>query len=938
MEGKKINVNDILMENRKKIVDDIIKSIEENQAMFSYDWNRELLRPQNPVSGAKYNGINRLILGREAVSRNLDDPRWLTYSQAKEKGWTVKKGAKGVKCEKWIFTELKEEKIINAEGKEEIIKKEVERSRPIASYFVVFNAKDIHGIPPYEKNIKTTEQTFEIANNFINSSECPIIEVLQDRAYYSLNEDKIILPPKEYFKDELSFLSTTLHEMGHSTGHPSRLNRQFGKFGNQAYAREELTAELTSMFIQSDLGIELKGEHLNNHAGYLKSWVSVLKNDYQEFYRAINESQKASDLLYNNYLEYLKENNIELNKETEKKENLFDKLEVIYHYSEKEFNIPEETTLKGIEAYKFLNEVVKFDKELTEKRENISEEDKYISYSKLYMTFKYGDYNTNKIRIDLGDGEFGKREQVSEALKYRLDSFPDSLLTMTDSYVKDYKKLGKNYTKEEIIESANSLKEEISNCIKDFQINEKKYLNEYPDLNKNLDNSKDIDKLSIKLSYSEFGGIFLENTEYNGKEAVKLLNELFQKEQTLKETEGYYKTRINISYDNEIIFSDRMDLGDRIAENPSQTEKKDINHFFNYYLYPYLSFEKEEKSSEFQKMLKTYSENINNLYTDEKEGFYKEQINENSYNVGYYENGTLKTPLYVYTQKEDSTYYISEYINIPNDGLGYHNFFNEDNQLTSSKTFYNNKFTGLVEEYNKNCEIISCKFEPENFNPQNLTDENGLKQGLWIEKDDTYFKIYNYKDNNLEGKYNIFYSNGLLAETGEYLNGTKLGTVNKYYETGEKLSSEDYSYSNDGSEIIFKNQYTQDGNYLTKEKYLDGILEGDRTIIFLGHKGYTPIIEEHYSNNELTGLRKEYYENGRIKSELNFTNSKAEGQYKEYYENGIIKKEGQYLDGKREGNWIWNYESGEKLREIEYLNGNVPFNCLMYNKNEEVVV
>ena len=88
--SEKKNVKDILMDNRKKIVDDVIKSIEENKALFIYGWNREALRPQNPVSGAKYNGINRLILGREAVIRGLDDPRWLTYNQAKEKGWTVK--------------------------------------------------------------------------------------------------------------------------------------------------------------------------------------------------------------------------------------------------------------------------------------------------------------------------------------------------------------------------------------------------------------------------------------------------------------------------------------------------------------------------------------------------------------------------------------------------------------------------------------------------------------------------------------------------------------------------------------------------------------------------------------------------------------------------------------------------------------------------------
>ena len=109
--------------------------------------------------------------------------------------------------------------------------------------------------------------------------------------------------------------------MGHSTGHPSRLNRdQINSFGTPGYAKEELVAELTSVFVQAKLGLKLEGEHFNNHTAYLKSWISVLENDPNELFRAASQAEKAMDRLYENYLalDKSKDNIIEKNTTQEK--------------------------------------------------------------------------------------------------------------------------------------------------------------------------------------------------------------------------------------------------------------------------------------------------------------------------------------------------------------------------------------------------------------------------------------------------------------------------------------------------------------------------------------------------------------------------------------------------------------------------------------------
>lgn len=465
---------DIVMDERKKLVEKIIENMENGDLLFKKGWDVSLLRPQNPISEVMYLGGNRLKLGMEAVLNDYKDPRWVTFNQAKEKGWNVKKGEKGTRCEKWIFTRTVKEKDEN--GK--IIEKEEKLDKPFPTYFTVFNAEQIEGIPPLELITADKEQTYEIAEDFIASSECPIKELAQEQAFYSPSKDEIVLPLREAFKSKEAFLRTTLHEMGHSTGHESRLNRDMsGVFGSESYAKEELVAELCSIFTQARLNIKLEGEHFNDHTAYLKSWIGALKNDPSELFRAATKAEAASERLYNNYLEREKELIKELEKTnniTEEKEKpLFRGLVVAYEYSERELGVPDNTTFRGEEAYNFIKKLMEEDikqnkiQKMIDSGIEVPEGSSY--YDKTYLSISYRGYDTKRIRIDIGDLEFGGKNKVSDGLEYRLKLFPNEILENKEQWAKMHQ-----VTPKEIEAEAKNMLDRIDKIMVTFRGHEKK--------------------------------------------------------------------------------------------------------------------------------------------------------------------------------------------------------------------------------------------------------------------------------------------------------------------------------------------------------------------------------------------------------------------------------------------------------------------------------
>ena len=240
--------------------------------------------PFNPVTGKHYHGVNVLLLGMDLRAFESGDPRWMTYQQAQEKKWQVRKGERSTTI---FFAKPLE---IDDEGTED-----GRKTIKILKHYAVFHASQINGIPAYK--VPTVEEapwTRPEAADIILKNSGAVIRIGGDRAFYSPSTDHIQLPPESAFRGPAEFATTGLHELGHWTGHPSRLNRPVqNRFGSTAYAMEELRAEIASAFVASVLGIPTD---IPQHASYLASWIKPLKDDKREIFRAAADAQRIADM------------------------------------------------------------------------------------------------------------------------------------------------------------------------------------------------------------------------------------------------------------------------------------------------------------------------------------------------------------------------------------------------------------------------------------------------------------------------------------------------------------------------------------------------------------------------------------------------------------------------------------------------------------------
>lgn len=294
---------DRVMEERKELVNRIIENMEKGYILPKPQWGVSPFTFQNPISHAKYHGANMIKLYLHSAAKGYTDTRFMTFKQAQSMGWRVKKGEKGIRLEKFIFTKQVERENPDTGQMEKV---SVPLQRPMVNTFIVFNASQIEGIEPQEE-MKPLEynEVLELADQLIASSECTIREEPWGEAYYRPASDTIVLPPRNAFISQEAFTTTLMHEMVHSTGHPSRLNRPLlSRFGTQEYALEELRAELGAFFMGTDLGIEGSQELLDSHTQYLESWIKVLKDDPNELFRACSDAQKAVERLSSNLEQY----------------------------------------------------------------------------------------------------------------------------------------------------------------------------------------------------------------------------------------------------------------------------------------------------------------------------------------------------------------------------------------------------------------------------------------------------------------------------------------------------------------------------------------------------------------------------------------------------------------------------------------------------------
>jgi antirestriction protein ArdC len=271
----------------QEVTDKIVAMLESGRKPWQNPWDRAgaaiMSRPINAATGKPYSGINHVVLLANDLSMETGDPRWCTYNKAKEKGWQVKAGSKAETIYFYSKIELKSE--LDEDGNP--------KSIPMLKAFPVFHASQMDNIPEFKPVAKPHDwSVIEAAEEIIRNSGA-LVRHGGDRAFYSPTTDHIQMPPKEAFKSVEGYAATKLHELGHWTGHESRLARTFGKsFGDEAYAKEELRAELASAFLASELGVSAE---LENHKNYIASWLEALKNDKREIFRAARDAQKIAD-------------------------------------------------------------------------------------------------------------------------------------------------------------------------------------------------------------------------------------------------------------------------------------------------------------------------------------------------------------------------------------------------------------------------------------------------------------------------------------------------------------------------------------------------------------------------------------------------------------------------------------------------------------------
>ncbi|EPR3147585.1 zincin-like metallopeptidase domain-containing protein [Campylobacter jejuni] len=299
----------------QETADKIIESLKNGTAPWIKPWKGIDLTnnmPYNPITNKPYNGINSINL----MLQNYNDPRWLTYKQAQSINAQVKKGEKATLIQYWQFSEivdkLDDQGNIITNDKGEIEKIEIKLEHPKVFFAHVFNAEQIDNMPKLE--LKKEIDNFKVideAQKILDNSKA-IIQHKGNKAYYSPSQDTITLPPKENFLNESAYYATALHELGHWTGHESRLNRDLNHpFGSKEYAKEELKAEISSFLFNSKIGLDYDPKQ---HLSYIDSWISILEDKPLEIFKATSEATKIVSFLEDFSLEISQQNELENSK------------------------------------------------------------------------------------------------------------------------------------------------------------------------------------------------------------------------------------------------------------------------------------------------------------------------------------------------------------------------------------------------------------------------------------------------------------------------------------------------------------------------------------------------------------------------------------------------------------------------------------------------
>jgi antirestriction protein ArdC len=271
----------------------VIAELEQGRLPWVQPWDAAscgCAMPANAVTGRRYSGINVLILWAAVTEGKYASQRWLTFKQAQAAGGNVRKGERGTTvCYADRFTPKDEAERARDKYREA-------RQLAFLKRFTVFNVAQCEGLPEQLTDLPELPAEADIlpqVRSLIDASGADF-RVGGGEAYYSPGGDYVAVPPQAAFGEPINWYRTALHELGHWTGHSSRLDRnQRGGFGSADYAREELVAEMASAFACASLAIA----PTVRHADYIGAWLAVLRDDERAIFRAASAASKAADYL-----------------------------------------------------------------------------------------------------------------------------------------------------------------------------------------------------------------------------------------------------------------------------------------------------------------------------------------------------------------------------------------------------------------------------------------------------------------------------------------------------------------------------------------------------------------------------------------------------------------------------------------------------------------
>ena len=610
-----MNITEKIYSERKELSNIIITGLKKEG--LNYIKGLTGLRPQNPLTNKNYKGGNSLKLMAIAEQKKYNDPRWVTYKQAQEEGWQVKKDSKGVLLEKWLFErEIKDEK-----GNISIKKYD----KPFQNYFIVFNGNDIDNIPPFIEPEK------------LNISHYGVVVNQLEKTYEKLNE--------------------------------------LDKTDKERYSKEELKTEFSSLFISKDIGNDLNCSHIENQKSDINSWIKVLENNPNEIYNLSVEAERITDRIF---------------KEVE------GELKITIEFTESNsIGVQEENQIFiGKDAYNLLERMIDYDKDfgLLQKAKSKIEtslDDGMLWYEKTSLILEHKGYK-KEMRIDLGDGEFGGKDNVLEGLKFRLDSWLKELEENIDFYSKD--------SKEEIKKHILTEKKDINKLIKYMKdekfLESKNIQKEYSDDGKLAKKIYENGQCIRTVKYNENGELTTyEETRNNINRQYYLEKgrlEKFSMVNQVNEVENHKSYHENGKLKSEYLYSDEQKDIKRYDENGKLEElstflrgKKDGLYIKNTKTVVY---EGVYVNNKYTGIIKKYNEN----------GKPKETLNyKNGKGHGlysnYFENGQLE--------------YEANYKNGALNGS--YKLFSEKNILILEGNYKNNNREGVFKSYSKNGQLES---------------------------------------------------------------------------------------------------------------------------------------------------------------------------------------------------------------------------------------